>query len=546
MLTRAVGKPPGQRDEELVHTLSLEYRKRQLENLTAKEATWASRAAGFEQPAASECCAATVWVRQRVAASYRALHDYYIQHIRQVTEELAALDARRPAFIAVQPALHLDLPEALQQHPPRLDMCSKCADWIEQMERAEESCRQHLTSTLKLAASTPDDLAALKRPDDGHRHMSLDTHRLPNRLEALLPPHHRSTVTWWHGRFDNPWQAWEERSFAEVMRWNRERRKAGIPTDGYLEGNRNPTPANWEAAFPMQPVDWAALQAPPADAVQATWVGHSTLLVQLEGLNFLTDPVFSERCSPVQWMGPRRVRPPAFTAHDPRLPRIDAILLSHNHYDHLDSGSVKALNARFGEQLHWYVPLGLKTWFTKRGVRSVTELDWWQEAVHPGSAVRVALTPAMHWSMRSPLSRKDSLWGGWAVLGEKRRFWFAGDTGYSPELFPQIGERLGPFDLSAISTGAYEPRWFMKPQHTNPAEAVQIAQDVRSMRSVACHHATFCLTDEAMDEPSKLLPKEVAKAGLAADAFVSLRHGATIVAAGGATLNQPALLPVAR
>jgi N-acyl-phosphatidylethanolamine-hydrolysing phospholipase D len=154
--------------------------------------------------------------------------------------------------------------------------------------------------------------------------------------------------------------------------------------------------------------------------VQATWVGHSTFLVQLEGLTLLTDPVFSERCSPVQFLGPRRVRPPAFPLDHPDLPKIDAVLLSHNHYDHLDKGSVRQLSARFGDRLRWYVPLGMKGWFTARGVHNVAELDWWQEEVHPGGGVRIAFTPAQHWSMRSPWSRKASLWGGWAVLGQQR------------------------------------------------------------------------------------------------------------------------------
>ncbi|KAI3431506.1 hypothetical protein D9Q98_004556 [Chlorella vulgaris] len=371
----------------------------------------------------------------------------------------------------------------------------------------------------------------------------LDSHRLPNIAESVLPPHHRSTSTWWHGRFDNPWPTWEERSFSDVLRWNRERRKAGVPTDGYLEGNMAPSPADFAAAFPTHPVDWAALNNPPANAVQVTWVGHSTFLLQLEGLTLLTDPVFSQRCSPVQWMGPKRVVPPAFDISHPDLPKVDAVLLSHNHYDHLDKASVLQLNARFGERLRWYVPLGMQGWFANRGVSNVVELDWWQQVAHPSSSVQVALTPAQHWSMRSPLSRKASLWGGYAVLGANTRAWFAGDSGYAP-CFQEIGQRLGPFDLAIIPTGAYEPRWFMKPQHINVEEAVQVHRDVRSMRSVACHHATFSLTDEAMDEPAKLLPREVAKAKLPPDAFVSLRHGATLVTAGGATLNQPPLLPV--
>ncbi|KAI7844885.1 hypothetical protein COHA_001537 [Chlorella ohadii] len=371
----------------------------------------------------------------------------------------------------------------------------------------------------------------------------MDTHKLPNILEAALPPHHRATVTWRHGKFDNPWDTWQERSFSDVLKWNRERRKAGVPTDGWLIGNHSPTAADFAAAFPLEQVDFEALANPPGDAVQATWVGHSTLLVQLEGLTFLTDPIFSERCSPVQWMGPKRVVPPAFSVDDPRLPKVDAVLLSHNHYDHLDKGSVLALNKRFGDSLRWYVPLGLASWFHRRGVRNVVELDWWQEAVHPGSSVRVALTPAQHWSMRTPWTRKASLWGGFAVLGEKRRFWFAGDTGMAP-VFKDIGERLGPFDLAAIPVGAYEPRWFMKPQHIDPAEAVQVHKDVKAQQSIACHLATFCLTDEALDEPAQLLVQETAKAQLGPDAFVAVRHGATLRTAGGSMLNQPERLPV--
>eukprot|EP00887_Chlorella_sp_A99_P004725 scaffold4.g4725.t1 len=328
----------------------------------------------------------------------------------------------------------------------------------------------------------------------------MDAHRLPNIVEAALPPHHRATKSWRHGRFDNIWPEWQERSFGDVRRWNRERRAAGVPTDGFLEGNHTPSRSDWEAAFPLAPVDWAAINAPPAGAVQATWVGHSTVLLQMEGLTILTDPVFAQRCSPVQWMGPRRLADVPFEIEDERLPKVDAVVIR--------------LHKRWGSHLRWYVPLGLGKWLRGKGIAAanISEADWWQEIAHPGRTdVTFVLTPAMHWSMRNGFDRKAVLWGGWAVVGPSTR-------------------------------ACYAPRWFMKPQHVDTEEAVQIHADVRSRRSVAIHCATFCLTDEPMDEPVKRLPREAAAAGLAPDAFVTLRHGATLATAGGVTLNAPLLL----
>ncbi len=250
----------------------------------------------------------------------------------------------------------------------------------------------------------------------------------------------------------------------------------------------------------MQPLDAAALASPPADAVQAVWVGHATMFVQMDGFTFLTDPVFSQRCSPVQFAGPIRVTPPAFEIEEAALPHLDFILLSHNHYDHLDYNSVKRLHKRYGDGLEWYIPLGLKSWFNGVGITNVQELDWWQEVEHTRSSssssggggsggggegssskgeagtcssIRIAMTPAQHWSARGIADRRQTLWGGYAVMGAQQRFWFAGDTGYCPA-FREIGERYGPFDLAAIPTGAYGPRWFMAPQHIDPKEAVQV------------------------------------------------------------------------
>jgi len=217
------------------------------------------------------------------------------------------------------------------------------------------------------------------------------------------------------------------------------------------------------------------------------------------------------------------------------------VVISHSHYDHLCARSVEQLRSHFsgggsggddvaaakrGKPLHWYVPLGLAPWFRDAGVAtsSVTELDWWEEARHGG--VRGACTPAQHWSQRTPWDAMTTLWSSWAVLGDRRRFWFGGDTGYC-SVFKEIGAKYGPFDLAAIPIGAYEPRWFHRPAHLDPHEAVQVHTDVRSRRSIAVHCCTWSLTDEALDEPPVELAKAAQRAGLAAEAFTAMQHGET-------------------
>lgn len=191
--------------------------------------------------------------------------------------------------------------------------------------------------------------------------------------------------------------------------------------------------------------------------VRVTWLGHATVLVEMEELVFLTDPIFSSRASPSQYLGPKRFRHPPCTIG--QLPPIDAVLISHNHYDHLDYGSVAALNERFGNELRWFVPLGLLDWMQKCGCENVIELDWWEENCVPGhDEVTFVFTPAQHWCKRTLLDDNKVLWGSWSVLGPWNRFFFAGDTGYC-SVFKEIGKRFGPFDLAAIPIGAYEPRY---------------------------------------------------------------------------------------
>ena len=262
------------------------------------------------------------------------------------------------------------------------------------------------------------------------------------------------------------------------------------------------------AVTPSVQAELALLKAPVSPTV--TWIGHATALVQANGLNVLVDPIFSERASPVQIFGPKRAQPPGVAMAD--LPDIDAVLISHNHYDHLDRISVAQLDEKAkaaGKTTLFIVPLGLKTWFNGIGIDSVVELDWWQQ--HELKRVEFHLTPVQHWSARSVNDRSATLWGGWAVLGADFHWYYAGDTGYSRDFTdtakhfaPRQTEALGGgFDLALVPVGAYEPRWFMSQQHVNPMESVRIHQDVGAKRSIGVHWGTFSLTDEPLDQPPR-------------------------------------------
>ena len=191
--------------------------------------------------------------------------------------------------------------------------------------------------------------------------------------------------------------------------------------------------------------------------MRVTWLGHASVMVEMDELIFLTDPIFSQRASPTQLMGPKRFRGPPCTVE--QLPKIDAVMISHTHYDHLDYNTVMSLNERFGSELRWFVPLGLLDWMQRCGCENVIELDWWEENCVPGrDAVTFVFTPSQHWCKRTATDDNKVLWGSWSVLGPWNRFFFSGDTGYCVA-FEQIGKRFGPFDLAAIPIGAYEPRY---------------------------------------------------------------------------------------
>ena len=281
------------------------------------------------------------------------------------------------------------------------------------------------------------------------------------------------------------------------------------------------------------------------EGVRVTWVGHTTFLVQLPGLNVLTDPVWSERASPVTFTGARRFVPPLPALDE--LPPIHAVLLSHDHFDHLDRATVRALHRRHGDDLTWFTPLGYGGWFGRLGVRRVVELDWWQSADAPGGRFAFHATPARHWTRRTPWGTNARLWGSWAIVprpedpspahgggpaGAARRggprVFFGGDSGYAG-CFSEIGARLGPFDVSLIPIGAYEPRWFMAASHVDPEEALQIYRDIGGSGAfVPGHWGTFRLTFEDPLDPPRRTREAWTAAGLPLAALHVLRHGDTV------------------
>jgi L-ascorbate metabolism protein UlaG (beta-lactamase superfamily) len=263
--------------------------------------------------------------------------------------------------------------------------------------------------------------------------------------------------------------------------------------------------------------------------VRVTWVGHSTFLIQAGGLNILTDPVFSNRASPVQWLGPRRLVRPGLRFDD--LPPIDAVLLSHDHYDHLDAPTVRRIRSRDGERVQWITPRGYERWLARRRIRSVIELDWWQSTrLDSTGGAAVTALPARHWTRRGPFDEPGRQWASFAIdAGPGAKIYFGGDSGYFGG-FAEIGARLGPFDVAMLPIGAYEPRWFMEAAHMNPEEAVRAWSDLGGRgRFVGMHWGTFVLTDEPVLEP----PERTRKAWAATeqdDADLSiLRHGETMI-----------------
>ncbi|OYY03841.1 MAG: Zn-dependent hydrolase [Acidocella sp. 35-58-6] len=259
----------------------------------------------------------------------------------------------------------------------------------------------------------------------------------------------------------------------------------------------------------------------PVGQVDVTFIGHASFLLRLPGLNVLTDPVFSKRCSPVGFIGPKRVRDPGLAIAD--LPKIDLLLLSHNHYDHCDVVSLQALHRKF-PGMRIVTSLGNAKFLAGKRISGAAELDWWQ--THGLGETRITAVPARHFSARTLNDRNKTLWAGFMLEHRGQKLYFAGDTGYT-KFFTEIRERLGAPDIALLPIGAYEPRWFMGPVHMNPEDAVKAFADLGAKRAVGMHFGTFQLTAEAIDAPEKDLAIARDAAGLPGDAFTTLECGET-------------------
>lgn len=309
-----------------------------------------------------------------------------------------------------------------------------------------------------------------------------------------------------NARFQHPSGKRNDKSFGELVKL-------------FWKFNNQPADPHGETGFPV--VEPAFLGGETFQD-KALWVGHSTVLLNYDGLTILCDPQFSNRASPFSFAGPKRRTPLPFEIED--LPPVDVVLISHNHYDHLDEASIKALVAR-NPDIHILVPLGDANLVRQWGAKQVTELDWWQTIEIKG--VKFQPTAVQHWSKRGLFDRNKSLWSGWMVDWPDYRYYFTGDTGYSDD-FKETFERLGPPDLAAIPIGAYKPRDFMAFSHVDPTDAIRIFQDLGAKQAFAIHWGTFKLTLEPLAEPPALLSSSLEASGISADKFRVLMHGESI------------------
>jgi len=284
--------------------------------------------------------------------------------------------------------------------------------------------------------------------------------------------------------------------------------------------------ADYEKAADLIPKTIVDLNQLESNQSQVTWIGHSSFLLQLGSVNILTDPVFSERASPVSFAGPKRYTLPALMPE--QLPKIDAVVISHNHYDHLDEKSIRAL----GNEPMYFVPSGLKAWFIDVGIdpSRVQELRWWQKLELDGFGVTAL--PSQHWSARGLGDRHKTHWASWLINAGGKTLWFAGDTGYNDKDFVEIGNYIAKqhqqLDIALIPIGAYGPRHFMKTYHVNTEEAVQIHRDVQARFSIGMHWGAFPLTSEWPMEPYEWLNRLRDEGKVGTYPFETLKIGETI------------------
>uniref|UniRef100_A0A0X3P0B9 Metallo-beta-lactamase domain-containing protein n=1 Tax=Schistocephalus solidus TaxID=70667 RepID=A0A0X3P0B9_SCHSO len=305
------------------------------------------------------------------------------------------------------------------------------------------------------------------------------------------------------GKFANPWDTWQNAIT------NMKAAYALVTTKSDEGHSPSPSDPQLDINLPIRkPTFGPAFSDNPSCGIRVTWLGHASVLFNVDGANILCDPIFSRRCSAVQVIGPIRFRPPPCQITD--LPPLDAVVISHNHFDHMDVNTMTKVGKHSPNAL-WCVPSGCKN-FTEKTLRStkrgkspgpnVWEALWWEEVTlkrreGESAAVKIAFTPTQHWSGRSNYFQFfSSLWGSWAIIGPRHRAWFAGDTGYCAA-FKEIGAKYGPFDVAAIPIGAYKPRHALQHQHIDPAEAVKVHQDVKAKYSIGIHWGTFALGREA-------------------------------------------------
>ncbi len=297
----------------------------------------------------------------------------------------------------------------------------------------------------------------------------------------------------------------------------------GLTLLGFILQRMRGRPDDW-AKWPEH-IENASYAVPAGDmaagCAAVTFIGHSCFLIRLPGLTVLTDPVFSERCSPVSFAGPKRVRAPGVALA--ALPTIDLVLLSHNHYDHMDLASLRTLRKRF-PGMRIVTTLGNAAYLARRRLSGAVQLDWWE--THELGETRITATPARHFAARSLWDRNKTLWGGFMLEHRGMKIYFAGDTGYT-KFFGEIRRRLGTPSISLLPIGAYEPRWFMGPVHMNPADAVKAFLDLGGGRAIGMHFGTFQLTAEAIGQPEADLALAKDEAGIDDEAFITLDFGAS-------------------
>lgn len=283
----------------------------------------------------------------------------------------------------------------------------------------------------------------------------------------------------------------------------------------------------WE----METIEWPAwvedlTQPPPVDQVtgkqiRVTYINHATVLIQVDGLNILTDPIWSLRAGPVSWLGVKRVRAPGVLMSD--LPKIDYILLSHDHFDHLDLPTLRDLIARHNPQI--LVGLGVKRLMVDQDIMKVEKLDWWQAYQCPKTGNRFVFVPAIHNSGRGPMSGNRTLWGGFIIEGAFGQIYFGGDTGFGDFVY-QISSRFKDISLAILPIGSYEKRWFMKSQHMNPEDAVKVHQILGAHQSMGIHYATFAEhPEQTIDAHERDLSEALVKYQIPAEKFWVLKFG---------------------